>query len=56
MTAHADVRSAVDSYQAGAFDYLPKPFDLEDTIHVVNKAYQQHSQQRCPTNCNGAWG
>ena len=48
MTAHADVQSAVDSYQAGAFDYLPKPFDLEDAIHVVNKAYQQHSQQHAP--------
>lgn len=43
MTAHADVQSAVDSYQTGAFDYLPKPFDLDDMLKVVKKAIQQKS-------------
>ncbi len=32
MTAHSDVQSAVDSYQTGAFDYLPKPFDLDEML------------------------
>ena len=32
MTAHADVQSAVDSYQSGAFDYLPKPFELDELL------------------------
>lgn len=41
MTAHADVESAVESYQTGAFDYLPKPFDLDDAIRVVQKAMAQ---------------
>lgn len=38
MTAHSDLQSAVDSYQTGAFDYLPKPFDLDDAIATVKKA------------------
>ena len=41
MTAHADVQSAVDSYQTGAFDYLPKPFDLDDAVLVIQKAMAQ---------------
>lgn len=42
MTAHADVQSAVDSYQTGAFDYLPKPFELDDAVNMVQKAVRQY--------------
>lgn len=38
MTAHSDLQSAVDSYQTGAFDYLPKPFDLDDAVTIIKKA------------------
>ena len=38
MTAHSDLKSAVDSYDTGAFEYLPKPFDLDYAITVVKKA------------------
>ena len=38
MTAHSDLQSAVDSYQTGAFDYLPKPFDLDDAVAIIKKA------------------
>lgn len=38
MTAHSDLKSAVDSYDTGAFEYLPKPFDLDHAICVVKKA------------------
>ncbi|WLP95362.1 sigma 54-interacting transcriptional regulator [Psychrobacter sp. M13] len=38
MTAHSDITSAIDSYQTGAFDYLPKPFDLDDAVAVIYKA------------------
>ena len=32
MTAHSDLDSAVSAYQGGAFEYLPKPFDLEELL------------------------
>jgi two-component system nitrogen regulation response regulator GlnG len=35
MTAHSDLESAVASYQGGAFEYLPKPFDVDDAVSVV---------------------
>ena len=38
MTAHSDITSAIDSYQTGVFDYLPKPFDLDDAVAVIYKA------------------
>lgn len=38
MTAHSDLTSAVDSYQTGAFEYLPKPFDLDEAVTVIKKA------------------
>ncbi len=33
MTAHSDLDSAVASYQGGAFEYLPKPFDVDEGLH-----------------------
>lgn len=41
MTAHSDLSSAINSYQTGAFDYLPKPFDLDDAVALVDKAIAQ---------------
>jgi len=38
MTAHSDLDSAVASYQGGAFEYLPKPFDIDDAIAIVDRA------------------
>ncbi|MAM87191.1 MAG: nitrogen regulation protein NR(I) [unclassified Hahellaceae] len=38
MTAHSDLDSAVSSYQKGAFDYLPKPFDLDEAIVIIKRA------------------
>lgn len=38
MTAHSDLDSAVASYQGGAFEYLPKPFDIDDAITIVQRA------------------
>ena len=46
-TAHSDLDSAVSSYQSGAFEYLPKPFDVDDAVAVTQRALihaQQHSQ------------
>ena len=38
MTAHSDLESAVASYQGGAFEYLPKPFDVEEAVTLVKRA------------------
>ena len=38
MTAHSDLESAVSSYQGGAFEYLPKPFDIDEAVDLVQRA------------------
>ena len=38
MTAHSDLAAAVDSYEQGSFEYLPKPFDIESAIAVIRRA------------------
>ncbi len=38
MTAHSDLDSAVESYEHGAWEYLPKPFDIEEAISMVQRA------------------
>jgi len=38
MTAHSDLDSAVSAFQGGAFEYLPKPFDVDDAIDLVKRA------------------
>lgn len=37
-TAHSDLESAVAAYEGGAFEYLPKPFDVDDLINVTRRA------------------
>lgn len=41
MTAHSDLDTAVSVFKGGAFEYLAKPFDLDDAVATVRKAYQQ---------------
>lgn len=38
MTAHSDLSAAIDSYEQGSFEYLPKPFDIEQAISVIRRA------------------
>ena len=38
MTAFTDMQAAIDSYGGGAFEYMPKPFDLDEAIEIVNRA------------------
>ncbi len=45
MTAHSDLDSAVSSYQGGAFEYLPKPFDVDDAIALAKRAVAHHHEQ-----------
>jgi two-component system nitrogen regulation response regulator GlnG len=41
MTAHSDLDSAVAAYQGGAFEYLPKPFDIDQAVELVRRAATQ---------------
>jgi len=43
MTAHSDLDSAVAAYQGGAFEYLPKPFDIDQAVDLVRRAAQQRA-------------
>lgn len=53
MTAHSDLDSAVNAFQGGAFEYLAKPFDLDEVVHTVTRALeQQRSQQPPPADTN----
>ncbi|MCG9738837.1 nitrogen regulation protein NR(I) [Shewanella insulae] len=47
MTAHSDLDSAVSAYQAGAFEYLPKPFDIDEAIGLVERALS-HAKEQSP--------
>lgn len=38
MTAHSDLDSAVAAFQGGAFEYLPKPFDIDHAIELIQRA------------------
>ena len=38
MTAHSDLESAVAAYHGGAFEYLPKPFDINEAVEQVRRA------------------
>ena len=46
MTAHSDLESAVAAYQGGAFEYLPKPFDIDQAIELVRRAAAQSHRVR----------
>jgi two-component system, NtrC family, nitrogen regulation response regulator GlnG len=44
ITAHSDLDSAVSAYQGGAFEYLPKPFDIDEAIELVSRAARQRTR------------
>lgn len=45
ITAHSDLDSAVSAYQSGAFEYLPKPFDIDDALGLINRAIDHSNEQ-----------
>jgi two-component system nitrogen regulation response regulator GlnG len=45
-TAHSDLESAVASYQRGAFEYLPKPFDIDEVVAITERALAQAREKR----------
>ena len=46
MTAHSDLDSAVSAYHSGAFEYLPKPFDIEEAVDQVQRACKLRREAR----------
>ncbi len=45
MTAYSDLDSAVSAYQGGAFEYLPKPFDVDEAVELVQRALSEREQR-----------
>ncbi|MDP1525624.1 MAG: nitrogen regulation protein NR(I) [Rhodocyclaceae bacterium] len=45
MTAYSDLDSAVSAFQGGAFEYLPKPFDVDQAVALVRRALEQGAPQ-----------
>ncbi|MDO9011921.1 MAG: nitrogen regulation protein NR(I) [Gallionella sp.] len=41
MTAYSDLESAVSAFQGGAFEYLPKPFDVNHAVDLIRRALEQ---------------
>lgn len=52
MTAHSDLDSAVSAFQGGAFEYLAKPFDMDEVVHTINRALQLEQAENA--NAEGA--
>lgn len=48
MTAHSDLDSAVAAYQGGAFEYLPKPFDVDEAVAVTRRAIAHSNEINRP--------
>ncbi|MHB1590800.1 MAG: nitrogen regulation protein NR(I), partial [Sulfuricella sp.] len=45
MTAYSDLDSAVSAFQGGAFDYLPKPFDVDHAVTLIRRALDESVRQ-----------
>ncbi len=50
MTAYSDLESAVSAYQGGAFEYLPKPFDVDEAVELVQRALSEGEQHASSTS------
>ncbi|KAB2325450.1 nitrogen regulation protein NR(I) [Betaproteobacteria bacterium SCN1] len=48
MTAYSDLDSAVAAFQGGAFEYLPKPFDVDQALELVRRALAENASRDVP--------
>jgi len=53
ITAHSDLDSAVSAYQGGAFEYLPKPFDIDEAVELVSRASRHRGGKAGEDEGNG---
>lgn len=49
MTAYSDLESAVSAFQGGAFEYLPKPFDINHAVELIRRALEQSHRKSVDT-------
>ena len=54
MTAYSDLDTAVQAFQGGAFEYLPKPFDVEHALALVRRAAQATEPAASPADVPAA--
>ncbi len=54
ITAHSDLENAVAAYQGGAFEYLPKPFDIDEAVELVRKAARKKGRADSPASSRKA--
>ena len=50
MTAHSDLESALSAYQGGAFEYLPKPFDIDEAVDLIKRAVAHFEEENVSTD------
>jgi two-component system nitrogen regulation response regulator GlnG len=50
MTAYSDLESAVSAFQGGAFEYLPKPFDVNHALDIIRRALEQSRRKSSDTD------
>ena len=53
MTAYSDLESAVAAFQGGAFEYLPKPFDVDHAVELVRRAIEESRRSEAQAPANG---
>ena len=46
MTAYSDLDRAVSAFREGAFEYLSKPFDVDEVVSLVKRAVRENSQEK----------
>ena len=54
MTAYSDLDSAVSAFQGGAFEYLPKPFDLPKAVELIRRAVEESLREEVAEDAHGA--
>ncbi|MFZ3086567.1 MAG: sigma 54-interacting transcriptional regulator, partial [Methylotenera sp.] len=52
MTAYSDLESAVAAFQGGAFEYLAKPFDVDQAIDIIKRAVEESTRQASESTGN----
>ena len=56
MTAYSDVERAVSAFQGGAYEFLSKPFDVDELLGLVRRALRPHQSERLPDQSDDVAG